>query len=176
MNGFAKAVCWFALPGQGWQLHPPVTYFQWISARVIEVWVVRCRGKHLNHLLHLNASSPFFGIEAARDVLIKKQLLALQEAKLEEKTWATLEDGTPLVTAEQRDAGWIVLFHVGSDAEWSNLPLSGTFVEMLRRTINLSRSQATAGSGTTEITLTSIACFGWRRGNLFHRMFLLNPL
>ncbi|MEM8650026.1 MAG: DUF4159 domain-containing protein [Pseudomonadota bacterium] len=98
-------------------------------------------------------SSPFFGIEAARDVLVKKQLLALQEAKLEEKTWATLEDGTPLVTAEQRDAGWIVLFHVGSDAEWSNLPLSGTFVEMLRRTVNLSRSQTTAGSDTTEITL-----------------------
>ncbi len=98
-------------------------------------------------------SSPFFGIDAARDVLVKKQLLALQEAKLEDKTWATLEDGTPLVTAEQRDAGWIVLFHVGSDAEWSNLPLSGTFVEMLRRTVNLSKSQTTAGVDTAEITL-----------------------
>ncbi len=84
--------------------------------------------------------SPFFGVNPPRDVVVKKQLLALQEANLEEKTWAMLEDGTPLVTAEKRGAGWIVLFHVGSDAEWSNLPLSGTFVEMLRRTVNLSRS------------------------------------
>ena len=97
--------------------------------------------------------SPFFGINPPRDVLVKKQLLALQEAQLEEKTWATLEDGTPLVTAEKRGAGWIVLFHVGSDAEWSNLPLSGTFVEMLRRTVNLSRSSGTTANQSETISL-----------------------
>ena len=97
--------------------------------------------------------SPFFGINPPRDVLIKKQLLALQEANLEEKTWATLEDGTPLVTAEKRGAGWIVLFHVGSDAEWSNLPLSGTFVEMLRRTVNLSRSNGATPTQSETISL-----------------------
>ena len=97
--------------------------------------------------------SPFFGINPPREVLIKKQLLALQEVNLEEKTWATLEDGTPLVTAEKRGAGWIVLFHVGSDAEWSNLPLSGTFVEMLRRTVNLSRSNGAAQIQTETVSL-----------------------
>lgn len=97
--------------------------------------------------------SPFFGITPPRDVVVKKQLLALQEAQLEEKTWATLEDGTPLVTAEKRGGGWIVLFHVGSDAEWSNLPLSGTFVEMLRRTVNLSRSNGTATTQNESISL-----------------------
>ena len=97
--------------------------------------------------------SPFFGINPPRDVLVKKQLLALQEAQLEEKTWATLEDGTPLVTAEKRGSGWIVLFHVGSDAEWSNLPLSGTFVEMLRRTVNLSRSSGTTTNQSEAISL-----------------------
>ncbi len=97
--------------------------------------------------------SPFFGINPPRDVTVTKQLLALQEADLEQKTWATLEDGTPLVTAEKRGAGWIVLFHVGSDADWSNLPLSGTFVEMLRRTINLSRSSGTAPAQTETISL-----------------------
>ncbi len=96
---------------------------------------------------------PFFGIDPPRDVLVKKQLLALQEVQLEEKTWATLEDGTPLVTAEKRGAGWIVLFHVGSDAEWSNLPLSGTFVEMLRRTVNLSRSSAATPTQAKTISL-----------------------
>lgn len=97
--------------------------------------------------------SPFFGINPPRDVLVKKQLLALQEARLEKKTWATLEDGTPLVTAEKRGSGWIVLFHVGSDAEWSNLPLSGTFVEMLRRTVNLSRSSGTTANQNQTISL-----------------------
>jgi hypothetical protein len=31
----------------------------------------------------------------------------------------------------------LVLFHVAADTRWSNLPLSGTFVEMLRRTVAL---------------------------------------
>lgn len=97
--------------------------------------------------------SPFFGINPPRDVVVNKQLLALQEAELDQKTWARLEDGTPLVTAEKRGAGWIVLFHVGSDADWSNLPLSGTFVEMLRRTINLSRSTGTAQSDSEAVSL-----------------------
>lgn len=97
--------------------------------------------------------SPFFGINPPRDVVVRKQLLALQEAQLEEKTWARLEDGTPLVTAEKRGSGWIVLFHVGSDAEWSNLPLSGTFVEMLRRTVNLSRSSGTTANQSEAISL-----------------------
>ncbi len=98
-------------------------------------------------------NSPFFGLEPPKDVLVNKQLLALQEVALEEKTWAVLEDGTPLVTAEQLSAGWIVLFHVSSDAEWSNLPLSGTFVEMLRRTINLSRSGLGQNTQETEVSL-----------------------
>jgi len=97
--------------------------------------------------------SPFFGLEAPRDVLVSKQLLALQEADLQNKTWAVLEDGTPLVTADKRGAGWIVLFHVGSDTQWSNLPLSGTFVEMLRRTVNLSRSGPTTANAGEELVL-----------------------
>ena len=97
--------------------------------------------------------SPFFGLQPPKEVLINKQLLALQDVDLENKTWAVLEDGTPLVTAEQLEAGWIVFFHVGSDAEWSNLPLSGTFVEMLRRTVNLSRSENRQIAGEEEISL-----------------------
>jgi len=100
--------------------------------------------------------SPFFGLDAPRDVIVKKQLLALQEIDLEEKTWAVLEDGTPLVTAEKRGGGWLVLFHVGSDSEWSNLPLSGTFVEMLRRTVNLAKSTGQRATGNEELTLPPI--------------------
>ncbi|MEC9342913.1 MAG: BatA domain-containing protein, partial [Pseudomonadota bacterium] len=90
--------------------------------------------------------SPFFGIEPPREVTVSRQVLALQEPELESRTWAVLEDGTPLVTAERRDAGWLVLFHTSSDARWSNLVISGTFVEMLRSVVNRSRSNALAGA------------------------------
>lgn len=86
------------------------------------------------------SGSPFFGLEAPREVLVTRQVLALQDINLDDRTWAVLDDGTPLVTAARREAGWIVLFHVSSDATWSNLPISGTFVEMLRRVVNQSRA------------------------------------
>lgn len=85
-------------------------------------------------------ASPFFGLKTPGDVTVSRQVLALQSQDLENRTWARLEDGTPLVTASQLGEGWLVLFHVNSDNNWSNLPLSGTFVEMLRRTVNLARS------------------------------------
>src|SRR6201999_1170069 len=75
-----------------------------------------------------------------------RQVLADPALDLPEKTWAQLMDGTPLVTADKRGAGWLVLFHVPASAEWSNLPLSGLFVEMLRRLVALSRG-VTGGAG-----------------------------
>ena len=65
------------------------------------------------------------------------------DAVLATKSWASLEDGTPLVTGEHRGKGVVSLFHVGADMRWSDLPMSGTFVEMLRRTVNLSGLGAT---------------------------------
>ena len=40
----------------------------------------------------------------------------------------------------QSGKGWLILFHVTADTSWSNLPLSGTFVDMLRRIIAFSTS------------------------------------
>ena len=62
--------------------------------------------------------------------------------QLPDRTWATLADGTPLVTAERRGKGLIVLFHVTADTRWSNLPLSGAFVEMLKRIVTPRRLDA----------------------------------
>jgi hypothetical protein len=90
---------------------------------------------------------PFAGMPIPRDVTVARQILAEPEAGLAQKTWVELADGTPLVTAEPRGEGWIVLVHVTADPNWSNLPLSGTFLEMLRRTITLS---AAAGGGGEE--------------------------
>ncbi len=64
---------------------------------------------------------------------VNRQVLAEPEAGLSAKTWARLADGTPLVTAETRGKGVVVLFHVSADTIWSNLPISGLFVDMLRR-------------------------------------------
>lgn len=79
--------------------------------------------------------SPFSGLKITPDIRVKRQVLAEPSVDLGEKTWARLTDGTPLVTAEKRGKGTIVLFHVTANADWSNLPMSGLFVEMLRRMI-----------------------------------------
>ena len=40
---------------------------------------------------------------------------------LTDRTWATLADGTPLVTAQRYGKGLLVLFHVTADTRWSDL-------------------------------------------------------
>jgi hypothetical protein len=82
------------------------------------------------------------------DVTVTRQVLAEPESALGDKTWATLGDGTPLVTASPRGKGLIVLFHVTADTRWSDLPLSGTFVEMLKRIVSLAGSAAAADTST----------------------------
>ncbi len=87
---------------------------------------------------------PFHDLAVPSDVTVTRQVLAEPDGRLAERTWATLTDGTPLVTAERRGRGLLVLFHVSADTAWSNLPLSGAFVEMLRRVVAL----AGAAGGT----------------------------
>ena len=95
-------------------------------------------------LASFDADSPFAGIEVPEDVTVSRQVLAEPSIDLGEKTWARLIDGTPLVTAERRGDGWLVLVHTTANADWSNLPLSGLFVTMLRRIVAL--SQGVGGS------------------------------
>lgn len=97
-------------------------------------------------------AGPFGGLEAPRDVSVNRQVLAQPALDLAEHTWANLADGTPLVTGAARGEGAIVLFHVTAEATWSNLPISGSFVEMLRRIANLSRN-----TGATQADATGIA-------------------
>ncbi|MGZ9724393.1 DUF4159 domain-containing protein [Rhizobium miluonense] len=83
---------------------------------------------------------PFAGMPKPTNVLIKRQVLAEPTPDLAERTWASLADGTPLVTEKQMHAGRVILFHVSAEPQWSDLPISGDFVEMLRRIVQLSRS------------------------------------
>lgn len=90
------------------------------------------------HLAPFAADSPFAGLAVPRDVTVKRQVLAEPDLDLASRTWARLRDGTPLVTARKLGKGWIVLVHTTANSEWSNLALSGLFVEMLRRIVAMS--------------------------------------
>ena len=84
------------------------------------------------------SSSPLFGIAIQEDILIRRQVIAQPSAELLNNTWATLEDGTPLITANMMDKGLNIFFHITANPDWSNMPLTGTFVEVLERIISLS--------------------------------------
>lgn len=93
----------------------------------------------------LSDKSPFGGIAIDSQIKISRQVLAEPDTALAEKTWVSLADGTPLVTAAPKGKGLIILFHVTANADWSNLPLSGMFVDMLQRMVDLAPN---AGSNT----------------------------
>jgi hypothetical protein len=93
------------------------------------------------------ADSPFAGLAIPADVTVSRQVLAEPDLDLAGKSWARLADGTPLVTAEKLGRGWTVLVHTTANAEWSDLALSGLFVQMLRRIVALSQGVAAAAEG-----------------------------
>ncbi|MFV0282026.1 MAG: BatA domain-containing protein, partial [Rhodoblastus sp.] len=88
--------------------------------------------------------SPFHGLRIPQDVTVSRQVLAEPEPGLPARTWAQLADQTPLVTAERRGKGLIVLFHITADTTWSNLPISGLFPEMLHKIAMLAGASAHA--------------------------------
>ncbi|GAA0775372.1 DUF4159 domain-containing protein [Roseibium denhamense] len=100
--------------------------------------------KQPQHLAPFPDDSPFFGLDVPEEVTVSRQVLAEPTADLPDRTWAMLEDGTPLVTASSMGAGSIVLFHVTADSSWSNVPLSGVFLNMLRRILAVSNVAAAA--------------------------------
>jgi hypothetical protein len=93
-------------------------------------------------LASFSKDSPFAGMAVPNDVTVSRQVLAEPEAGISERTWAALADGTPLVTAVRRGKGLIVLFHVTADTRWSDLPISGAFVDMLRRVVGMAGTAA----------------------------------
>ncbi|PHK93376.1 hypothetical protein CR162_18985 [Pseudoroseomonas rhizosphaerae] len=104
--------------------------------------------------------SPFAGLAPPAEVTVSTQVLAEPGPQLADRSWARLADGTPLVTAEARGAGRIVLFHVTANAEWSNLPLSGLFIDMLRRVVALSSGVAGAEGSQPLAPLETMDGFG----------------
>jgi len=85
-------------------------------------------------------TSLFAGLKIPEDVAVRRQVLA-DPAQIgpDVSVWARLGDGTPLVTASKRGEGLVVLFHITANTDWSNVPISGLFVDMLNRIVSLGR-------------------------------------
>ncbi len=101
-------------------------------------------------LAAFSRDGPFAGMPVPTDVTVSRQVLAEPDSQLIDRTWATLADGTPLVTAQRVGKGLLVLFHVTADTRWSDLPLSGTFVDMLRRIVSLANATVAAETEATD--------------------------
>ncbi len=93
-----------------------------------------------------SSESPFYGIDLYEPVSVRRQILAEPSAELDRKTWGRLEDGTPLITADTLGKGLIVMVHTTASPDWSDLPLSGAFVEILQRVVNM------AGTSRAKVT------------------------
>ncbi len=101
------------------------------------------------HIAPFPETSPFSGLEIPPDLTVRQQILAEPVDGMDKKTWAALEDGTPIVTADRLDSGMLVLIHTTATPAWSDLALSGLFVQILRRTVNMAGPGVrAAGSGT----------------------------
>ena len=99
-------------------------------------------------LAPFDEDSPFAGLTLPGDITVSRQVLAEPTLDLPRHTWARLGDGTPLVTAAERGRGRIILVHTSANTDWSNLALSGLYVEMLRRVISLSQGISATGNAS----------------------------
>lgn len=95
--------------------------------------------------------SPFAGLAIPPDVTVSSQVLAQPDPGLSERTIAALADGTPLVTRRFSGAGQVVLIHTTANAEWTTLPLSGLFVQMLERLAVSTRARAPDAQELAEV-------------------------
>ena len=108
-------------------------------------------------------TSPFFGLTIPPDVLVSAQVMAQPDPTLSERVIASLTDGTPLVTRKNLGQGQVVLFHVTANADWSTLPLSGLFVQMLERlaiSTRPARPDAADLAGTIWVPADLLDAFG----------------
>ncbi|MGE0407936.1 MAG: DUF4159 domain-containing protein, partial [Amphiplicatus sp.] len=89
-------------------------------------------------LAQFSPDGPFADLPVPKDVFVRQQVLARPGGETSERSWASLADGTPLVTGMRQGAGVIALFHAPATPSWSDLPLSAVFVDMLRKLTFLS--------------------------------------
>ncbi len=113
-------------------------------------------------LAAFSADSPFAGLIAPPEVAVRRQVLIEPGAERTVRVWARLADGAPVVTAAPKGQGLLVLVHVTAGPDWSDLPLSGLYVDMLRRTL------AFAGRATQANQQTAALDEPWRPERLLN--------
>ncbi len=109
-------------------------------------------------------AGPLAGLAAPADAQVRRLAAYAGGAPAGVQVWASLADGSPLVTAARRGRGWLVLAHLEATPGGSDLPLTGAFVELLGRLarlgLPLEAASASPGPWTPERLLDG---FGrWR--------------
>ncbi len=107
-------------------------------------------GREKSRIAAFGTDSPFGKLTPPADISINKQMLPRTDLQTGAKIWARLEDGTPLVSARQMGRGWVVLVHTGIDPEWSDVHLSGFFIDMLRSVVTHSAGLSAGFEGTAK--------------------------
>jgi len=99
-------------------------------------------------LTSFDENGPLEGLDVPdEDIVVNRQVLAQPGPALAAHSWARLSDGTPLITGMQRNGGWLVLVHTTANNAWSSLPISGVFVDILRRIVSLGIGRGRAPEG-----------------------------
>ncbi len=83
--------------------------------------------------------SIFYDIKIPRDITIYKQLIFDSNAE-KANILAKLSDNTPLISMKKFGKGEIILFHIGANNDWSNLPMSSLFPDMINRILLFSKN------------------------------------
>ena len=95
------------------------------------------------HMAAFSTTSPYYGFDVPPDITVNRQMLAEPVEGLDSLVWATLEDGTPLITAKELDRGILVLIHTTATPQWSDFAMSGLFVKVLQRTVGMAGKSVT---------------------------------
>jgi hypothetical protein len=102
-------------------------------------------------LAPFDPSGPFGGLVVSPEATVSRQVLAEPGPELGRSVLAQLADGTPLITGRRVGEGWLILVHTTANTAWSSLPLSGLFVDMLKRLLALSPGVGGRTDGMLEI-------------------------
>ena len=82
--------------------------------------------------------SPLAGLPQP-PIAVRAQLVAEPGPEIAARSLARLTDATPLITRARLGEGQVILFHVAADPLWSDLPLTGLFVQMIERLAETAR-------------------------------------
>ena len=85
-------------------------------------------------------NSIFSSLKVPKDLKFDKQLI-LDSFNSSIVTLASLEDQSPLITMKPVGEGKVILFHITSNNEWSNLPLSSLFEDLILKLLLISKTE-----------------------------------